>query len=143
MKRTVIGVVVAAVAVCGAFVQAKESGAQDAALAAQKKFVEAYRTCNVPEMNKIVTEDMQFIHVGGMTQDRTTFVNGVGQCSLADLNVEVTKVRMYGDAAVIMGKFNYKTKQGPAGMLIISEVFVKQNGAWRFASHQSTAPASR
>jgi ketosteroid isomerase-like protein len=136
MKRIVTGFVVVA---CGARL-AYGDPSQDAALAAQKKFVEAYRTCNVSAMNQIVTDDMQFIHVGGNTQDKAQFVAGVGACGLADLTIDVTKVRMYGETAVLQGNLHYKSKQGPGGMLIVSEVFVKRQGAWQFASHQSTAP---
>ena len=83
MKRIVSGL---AAALLGVVLAHAEAG-QDGVLSAQQKFVDAYRTCNVAELNKLVTDDMQFIHVGGMTQDKTTFVAGVGQCALADLKI--------------------------------------------------------
>jgi ketosteroid isomerase-like protein len=133
------GLAVAILTAGSVYAQAKP---EDAVLAAQTKFVDAYRTCNVAEMNKIVTDDMQFIHVGGNTQDKAQFIAGVSACSLADLRIDVSKVRMYGDAAIIQGMFNFKLKQGTGGTLVISEVFVKRNGNWQFASHQSTAPTA-
>jgi ketosteroid isomerase-like protein len=139
MKHVLKGLAIAILAAGSVYAQSKP---EDAVLAAQKKFVDAYRTCNVAEMNTIVTDDMQFIHVGGNTQDKAQFVAGIGTCSLADLRIDVSKVRIYGDAAIIQGMFNYKPKQGAGGTLVISEVFVKKNGAWQFASHQSTLPAA-
>ncbi len=140
-NRALVGLALAAVAYAGVPAGAQEGGAQNAALAAQKKFLEAYKTCNVAEMNTLVTDDMQFIHTGGNTQDKAQFVAGVGSCSLTDLTLDITKVRMYGDTAIISGKFNYATK-ATKGTLIISEVYVKKDGHWLFASHQSTEPAA-
>jgi ketosteroid isomerase-like protein len=137
MTRTLITATIAVVMTTSAFAQSKAGDV----LAAQQEFVTAYRTCNIGDLERMVTDDMRFIHVGGTTEDRAAFIKGVSTCGLADLRVDVSNVRMYGDAAVLQGMFHYKTKQGPAGTLIISEVFVKQGGAWRFASHQSTAPA--
>ncbi len=117
--------------------------AQQDALAAQKKFFEAYRTCNIPQLNAVITDDMQFIHAGGMTQDRASFVAGVGACVLADLTIDVTKVRVYGDTAIIQGSQVHTLKNGTKGTLLVSEVFVKQGGAWKFASHQSTVPGQQ
>ncbi len=137
MKGIVIGI---AALVLGA--NLAWADAQQDALTAQKKFIEAYKTCNVPELSKLITSDMQFIHVGGMTQDKTSFVAGVGGCALSNLVLEVSKVRMYGDTAVIQGTQTHTLKNGTSGTLVVSQVYVKQNGAWLFASHQSTAPAA-
>ncbi|MGE3579327.1 MAG: hypothetical protein AB7I25_12790, partial [Vicinamibacterales bacterium] len=42
---------------------------QDVTALAQR-FITAQKTCNTGELNAIVADDMQFIHVGGMTQDK-------------------------------------------------------------------------
>ena len=136
MKGTVIGM---ATVVLGA--NLAWADAQQDALAAQKKFIAAYKTCNVPELSKLITGDMQFIHVGGHTQDKAQFVAGVGSCPLSNLALEVSKVRMYGDTAIIQGTQTHTGKNGTSGTLIVSQVYVKQDGSWLFASHQSTAPA--
>ena len=138
MKGIVIGFVVM---VLGAGV-ASADPSQDAVMAVQKKFIDAQKTCNVAELNTIVTDDMQFIHVGGNTQDKAAFVKGVGGCALSNLTLDVTKVRMYGDTAVVQGTQVHTLKNGMSGTLIVSQVYVKKNGAWLFASHQSTAPAA-
>ena len=139
MKGIAIGFVVMVLGAGVAFADPS----QDAALAVQKKFIDAQKTCNVAELNKIVADDMQFIHVGGMTQDKAAFVAGVGGCALSNLTLDVTKVRMYGDTAVIQGTQVHTLKNGMSGTLIVSQVYVKKNGAWLFASHQSTAPAGK
>lgn len=116
---------------------------QQDVVALAQRFIDAQKTCNVAELNKIVADDMQFIHVGGNTQDRSAFVAGVGGCALSNLTLDVTKVRVYGDAtAIVQGTQVHTLKNGTSGTLIVSQVYVKQNGAWKFASHQSTAPAA-
>jgi uncharacterized protein (TIGR02246 family) len=137
MKGIVIGI---ATVVLGA--NLAWADAQQDVLAVEKKFIDAQKTCNVAELNTVVADDMQFIHVGGNTQDKAAFVAGVGMCALSNLTLDVTKVRLYGDTAVLQGTQVHTLKNGTSGTLIVSQVYVKQNGAWKFASHQSTAPAA-
>jgi uncharacterized protein (TIGR02246 family) len=138
MKGIVIGV---AAAVLSA--NLAQADTQQDVVALAQRFITAQKTCNTAELNKIVADDMQFIHVGGMTQDKMAFVQGVGGCALSNLTLDVNKVRVYGDAtAILQGTQVHTLKNGTGGTLIVSQVYVKQNGAWKFASHQSTAPAA-
>jgi ketosteroid isomerase-like protein len=138
MKRVVIGMAFVVAAWSGLFAQ--DSG-REAVVAAGNKFVDAYKACNVNDLGRMVTDDMQFMHIGGMLQDKKAFLAGVGTCALTDLQVNVMNVRIYGDAAIITGKQNYKTKT-MSGSLFYTETWVKRNGGWLFASHQSTVPAT-
>lgn len=136
MKGIVIGL---ALTVLGANVAFAD--AQQDVVALAQRFIAAQKSCNTAELHKMVADDMQFIHVGGMTQDKTTFVQGVGACALSNLTLDVTKVRLYGDTAILQGTQVHTLKNGTSGTLIVSQVYVKQGGTWKFASHQSTAPA--
>lgn len=138
MKGIVIGL---ALTLLGAQVSFADTQQDITALA--QRFITAQKTCNTAELNKMVTDDMQFIHVGGMTQDKTAFVQGVGGCALSNLTLDVTKVRVYGDTAILQGTQVHTLKNGTGGTLIVSQVYVKQGGTWKFASHQSTAPAQQ
>lgn len=138
MKGIVIGL---AAVVLGANLAWADTQQDVVALA--QRFITAQKTCNTAELNKIVTDDMQFIHMAGNTQDKAAFVAGVGGCALSNLTLDVTKVRLYGDnTAILQGTQVHTLKNGTQGTLIVSQVYVKQNGAWKFASHQSTAPAA-
>ena len=138
MKGIVIGL---ALTLLGAQVSFADTQQDITALA--QRFITAQKTCNTAELNKIVADDMQFIHVGGMTQDKAAFVAGVGGCALSNLTLDVTKVRVYGDTAILQGTQVHTLKNGTSGTLIVSQVYVKQGGTWKFASHQSTAPAQQ
>lgn len=123
----------------GVFAQGES--AADAIVAAHRTFLDAYKTCNTGVMSTLVTDDMQFMHLGGNIQNKEQFVKGVGSCSLTDITSDIINTRMYGDTGIVMGKFNYKTKTG-GGVLLFTEVYVKKNGQWIFATHQSTEPAA-
>ena len=49
-------------------------------------------------------------------------------------------MRLYGDdTAVLLGAMQGKTKSGGFTFdLLYTRVYIKQNGAWRLVSHQST-----
>jgi hypothetical protein len=125
----------------GAGLLAQGETASDGVVAAHRKFVDAYKTCNTGSMNTLVTDDMQFIHVGGNIQNREQFIKGVGACALTDMRSDIMNVRMYGDTGIVTGKFNYKTKTG-GGTLLFTEVYIRRGGRWMFANHQSTEPAA-
>jgi ketosteroid isomerase-like protein len=139
MRHLLIPLALGILVVAGGHAQSKD---HDAVADAGRRFAAAFETCNVGAINAMVTDDMQFIHSDGRIQGKAEFAGEVAGCALAKLQVEVSKVRMYGDAAILQGVFQFTTKKGQPGKLLISEVFVRRNGNWLFASHQST-PAPR
>jgi uncharacterized protein (TIGR02246 family) len=146
MRRilTVFGLLVAISSVDVAMAQrGAQSADQEAVIASSRRVANAWETCNVGEIRTLTTDDMQFIHSDGRIQGQDQFAKEVSGCSIAKLQVEVSLVRMYGDAAILQGRYVFTTKKGQPGALLISEVFVRRNGNWLFASHQSTpAPAA-
>lgn len=120
-----------------------QSPDQEAVIASSRKVADAWVTCNTGAIRTLTTADMQFIHSDGRIQGQEEFAKEVAGCGIAKLQVEPSLVRMYGDAAILQGRYVFTTKKGQPGLLLISEVFVRRNGNWLFASHQSTpAPAN-
>ena len=112
----------------------------DAVLAAQNTWMRAFAGCSANDMAAVVTDDMVFMHSAGNADDRPQFLTYVSQCTITGLTGENQKVRVYGDdAAVATGKIVFKTKGGD-GTMIVTQVWVKQDGTWRMASHQTTVP---
>src|SRR5215471_18982340 len=101
MKRLSIGLGMILAASIG-LLAAGETAA-DGVMAAHKAFYQAYKSCNTAAMNALVADDMEFLHVGGMLQNKDEFVKGVGACSLTDMSAEVTNTRVYGDTGIVMG----------------------------------------
>jgi hypothetical protein len=142
MKRRIL-VAIACTLAAGTMASAQDSVKMDPALlTAKEKVIEAQRTCNVALANEWVTDDMLFIHANGILQDKKAFGDFVKTCTLADIRFDVDNVRTYGDVAVLSGKLPFKMKQGTSMSFFVSEVYVKRNGKWLFASHQSTDAAS-
>ena len=133
MKRdTAIGLALAMTVSIGVFAQGESAG--DAVVAAHKKFIDAYKTCNTGVIGTLVTDDMQFMHVGGNIQNKEQFVKGVSSCSLTDITSDIINTRMYGDMGIVTGKFNYKTKMG-GGTLLFTEAGSKRRAprtSWIF-----------
>lgn len=125
---------------------AQSSGtAKDEVIAAQKRFYNAYQSCNAKELAEIVVDDMMYLHsTGGLQKNKTELVTSVkpDACGFDILRVDPTSVRIYGDTAIIFGDLKFKPKNGPAtvGQKIASQVFVKRNGKWLFASNVSMEP---
>jgi uncharacterized protein (TIGR02246 family) len=143
LKRTVTGGLLALLT-AGVAAQS-ESSARDEVIAAQKRFYDAYRTCNKTEMASLVTDDMMYLHsTGGLQKNKAELVNSLNpeKCNFEVLRVDPTSVRVYGDAAIVFGNLHYKPKNGPetrGGQLAV-QVFVRRNGRWLFAHNQSMEP---
>src|SRR5262247_2368816 len=133
--RLSIGLALVLAMSAGAFAAGETAG--DAVVAAHRAFMQAYKTCNTATLNTLIADDMEFLHAGGMLQNKDAFVKGVAACSLTDLTSEVTNTRVYGDTGLVMGKLNYKTKT-VGGVLYFTQVYVKRSGKWVFVNHQST-----
>jgi hypothetical protein len=108
-----------------------------ALMAAQTKFHEAQKTCNAG-IGAMVTDDMLFLHADGRVEDKAAFTKFVSMCVLEDIRLDVKTARMYGDVAVLTGSLPFKVKQGPGMTFMATQVYVKRNGTWLLASHQST-----
>lgn len=138
-----LGILCVLMAAAGAVPDAQVAPSVDAALmAAQSRFQEAQKTCDAAGMAKLVTEDMLVLHADGRVEDKQAFAKFVSQCVLEDIRFDVKTVRLYGDVAVLTGTLPFKIKQGPSMSFAVTQVYVKRNGTWLFASHQSTDAAS-
>ena len=138
MKHTVVALAFVLAASTGMVA----AGDADAVVAAHKKLFETQASCNAEAMAPLVADDMQFLHAGGMIENKAAYLKSTAACPLSQLTSEVMNTRIYGDTGIVTGKLTYKTKAGPGGDLFFTEVFVKRNGAWTFVSHQSTVPSA-
>jgi ketosteroid isomerase-like protein len=143
MIRTVLGFALATVLSVQAGAQGSDS-AKDEVIAAQKRFYEAYQACDAKAMAGLVTDDMWYFHsTGGIQHDKAEMLASLTpDCFIEVLRCDVRTVRIYGDTAVLVGDLHFKGKGTPkvAAQLTSSQVFVKQNGRWLFASNMSAEP---
>ena len=139
MTRVLIALTVAVLSAAGVSAQSKD---EEAVRAAQKRFLTAWRTCNGAELSRTVTSDFEMIHGGGRAEDKTQFLKGAAACSIAEIRFDVSRVRLYGDTAILQGMYHWKLKQGSVGSGKRMEVWVKQEGNWMFATHAATVSPS-
>lgn len=139
MRRIVtLAAVIAFVGVGSAAAQSK--ALVDTISAVDKGWAEAYVSCNVKAWDALLGDDMTFIHNNGSIDDKAKQMASVKACPLETLNSQVQKVRVYGDdTAVVLGAMQGKVKAGDFRFdLLYTRVYVKQHGAWKLVSHQST-----
>ena len=145
MKKLLTYFTIATVAVTSALTIARaQETVEEEVLAAQKRFYQAYESCNAEAMEPLVTDDMMYLHsTGGLQNNKTELLESLTpDCFIEVLRVDVDSVRIYGDAAVLFGDLHFKGKDTPKvqAKLRASQVFVKQDGQWLFASNSSMEP---
>jgi imidazolonepropionase-like amidohydrolase/ketosteroid isomerase-like protein len=125
-------------------VRSSNGADRDAVVGVAKQFTEAYRTCDTQEMGRVVTEDVLYRHSVGTLQNKDQLLKGIAGCRYDEMAIEPDNLRIYGDVAILIGRHPIKAKKTVVGgltvTLLVGEVFVKQNGRWLFASHQTTEP---
>ena len=143
MRATMLAVAIAVVLAAQTGAQGGNS-AEDEVVAAQKLFYETYQACDGEAMANLVTDDMWYFHsTGGIQHNKAEMLESLeGDCFIEILRCDIRSVRVYGDAAVVVGDLHFKGKDTPKveAKLTSSQVFVKQNGRWLFASNMSAEP---
>jgi len=116
----------------------------DDPLAADRQFFAALLSSNAEELDRILTDDFLIIDVmSGAETAKPAFLAVVGS---GDLRFEViepaeSRVRLYGQAAVVTGRTRMRGIYAGAPFAAKSRythVFVEQDGRWRLASAQGT-----
>jgi uncharacterized protein (TIGR02246 family) len=153
MMKVVVTAVIAAALSTGVNAQSRDT-ANDAAkkevVDVQKRFYDAYRSCNRKEVEALLVEDPFYRHAAGpVQQGRDEILNGMrpaDSCNFDELRVDPRSVRIIGDTAIVYGDLMWKVKNSPAtepGKNIAVTTFVRRNGRWLFASNVSAAVPER
>lgn len=108
--------------------------------AAEEAWRLAYEVCDVPAMSRLLSDDLTLIqHVNGSTLGKDPFVKSVAACSMEKVVNVPDRVRLYRDTAVVQGRSTYSIKKMASTISVIyTRVWVKQDGRWQVANHQST-----
>jgi ketosteroid isomerase-like protein len=143
MKRLVAGAALAIVFV-GITRAASDNAAKNEVIAAQKRFYEAYQSCDAKAMQPLVVGDLLYLHsTGSLQHNKEELLKGLTpNCSIQILRVDPEVVRVYGDTAVVFGRLHFKAKSSPEvqANLLAAQVFIKRNGKWLFVHNSSTEP---
>jgi ketosteroid isomerase-like protein len=103
---------------------------------------EAFRTCNLPLMGRLLHEDLVFIIQSGIVHHRDDQLKSVGRCDMKQMDVTPARVQVFGTVALVHGTLDYRLDgaRATSGRLLYSRAYLKDaEGEWLMVQHQSTA----
>lgn len=91
------------------------------------------------ELERLLADDLTYTHAGGKSQTKTEYITAVttGPSRYESFNKTDTKIRVYGDIAVLSGYVDVKTVGRPSYRVRTLEIYKKNNGLWQFADKES------
>lgn len=96
---------------------------------------------------RMTTADFTFAGPDGAVVRKADHVKSIaGPSVFTEFKVDDAKVRIYGDAAIVVGLGSIKGHLGKddlSGKYSWTDVFVKQNGAWRMVAAHVTMVAKK
>jgi ketosteroid isomerase-like protein len=111
----------------------------------EEDWANAYVKRDKTFVEKITSADFAFIGPDGTMVDKNEYVKSMeGDTVFTAFKVEELKVRIYGDAAVVLGiaSITAQTKgEEESGRYSFTDVFVKQKGEWKAVSGHVTPVA--
>ena len=137
MKQLFITCAYAAILATPAF--ARNNADIDAIVAANHRWGTAYATCDVKGWDELFTADSTYTHTSGKVDGKAATLDRMKDCHIDWVKTDPPNVRLYGTTAIVTGSLTIK----PKGMdrvvaTVYTRTYLKQNGAWRIAAHQST-----
>jgi hypothetical protein len=143
LSRITLGMLLALLAVPA--VQASEDA--EAVLKAQDQRWALTAGGDLDELEAMLTDDMTYTHSSAAVDTKASFLDSLRSGRVRYLSIEPEgerSVRVYGDAAVVQGVAHVLVKVPDRDIdvrLRFTELFVKQDGAWKMALwHSTTVP---
>jgi len=116
---------------------------EQAVLAAEKEWARAIAASDSAALEHVLADDLTYGHGSGRTDTKATYIDRIKSGAQKYVSVvydDGTKVRLYGNTAVVncVARISSITDGKPNSMhLRMLHVFVKKNGIWQLAAHQS------
>jgi ketosteroid isomerase-like protein len=121
-----------------------------AVLAAHDRRIALTIAGDLAGLGAMMTDDLTYTHSNAATETKAEFLDGLktGKYLYREIAPRDRKVRLHGDAAIVSGPAHVVIEPGGKRTeidLYFTELYVKENGAWKMALWQSTrlpAPAT-
>jgi len=108
----------------------------------EQDWAEAYRKRDTAFLERVLADDYAFITPGGTILDKKRQIDDLKSGAAAsEFEFSESKVRVYGDTAVVTGKSTVKGKlrdQSITGEYRFTRVFVKRGERWQCVTAQAT-----
>lgn len=111
----------------------------DVIVSMDKKFFDAYNTCDIPIADSLLSEDIEFYHdLGGLSTSKTQLMDGLknnicGKVTrvLQEGSIEVYPIKNYG--AVQMGKHGFynRSEKNKIKYAKFVHIWRLEHGSWR------------
>jgi len=117
---------------------------QSEVMQADDQFFAALKGGDAASLKAALTDDFMLVDVmGGAENPKSALLDmiGSGQLKFESITPSERKVRIYGGAAIVIGRTEMSIRMGPDAVSTKSRythVFVKSEGGWRLASAQGT-----
>jgi len=119
------------------------AGPEDAVLAAQDKRIALTVAADVAGLGAMMTDDLSWTHSNANVESKAQFLEAIrsGKYKYKSMTFEERKVRLHGDTAIVSGTCRVQVTTDGREIdikLRFTELYVKQQGAWKQAMWQST-----
>jgi ketosteroid isomerase-like protein len=90
-------------------------------------------------LDRLLADDLVYTHAGGKTQNKEEYIASVttGPSRYESFNQTDTKIRVYGDIAILTGYVDVKTPGRDSYRVRTLEIYRYNNGQWQFAEKES------
>lgn len=91
-------------------------------------------------LQKYMSEDLQYAHAGGNTQNREQYIAAVtkGPARYEAFTFSDLKIKLYGKVGVLTGFVDVKMVGQDSFRVRTLQIYTENNGQWQMAAHQST-----
>lgn len=126
-----------------AFCASAAAGDEQQIQAAEKAWAAAVKAKDFAKLEAMLTPDLIYAHSTGVIDDKSQYLSKMkaGKQNYAGIEHQSTTVRMHGDSAIAHSKVRMHgtNAEGPFdNQLMMIHVWVKSNGKWLLAGHQTT-----
>jgi hypothetical protein len=126
--------VLALAAACGA---ASGAGDEDTLRTLNDQYLKAGESNDKAWFARMLTEDFVCILSDGRLLDRAQFL-ALPASRLASSRLDWVRVRVHGDTGIVHARYAWALANGPSGVTVYTDVYVRRGGEWRVASAQLT-----
>lgn len=98
-------------------------------------------------LDQILSDDLTYTHSSAHVNTKATYIASIrsGELKYVSIVPDELKVRVYGSAAVITGRAEFKSEshgQAATMQLRFTDTYVRQNGRWQMVAWESTRSPS-
>ncbi len=108
------------------------------AVSAAHSYVNVFQNCRTKDLDKLMGRDYLITGFNGMTYTRQWMMEGSDECYHDVQRIENLQLRLYGNTAILLGRYHQFVYQRPTDFRHITVVLFREAGTWRVAQHHST-----